>query len=272
MAKIRKIVVPTDFSEASRKVIAHASAMASSHGAEILLLHAIPPTVYPTYRMSRNRGFPNMSEQMESSARARLEEFEKQLGTHLNARLFVRTGEPFREVAKLVEEEQADLIAIATHGHTGIKHAILGSTAEKIVRSASVPVLTIRQDEDDPAVQPLELRRIIVPTGQTAGGPTTRSGLFRMGCSSKSANLVRSPRILSTSRMATRGQSGLAIRRRRASPTWTDPTGVRSSLIQPRNSKSTGSTGWGSCSSSSSSRPAAAAKSPRLVGSSSGPT
>ncbi len=164
MAKIRKIVVPTDFSESSKKVVAHAAAMASSHDAELLLLHAIPPTVYPTYRVSQNRGFPNMTEQMESSAKAQLEDFRKQLGTDLKARLFVRTGEPFREVAKLVDEEKADLIAIATHGHTGIKHAILGSTAEKIVRSACVPVLTIRQDEQDPAVTPLNLRRILVPT------------------------------------------------------------------------------------------------------------
>jgi nucleotide-binding universal stress UspA family protein len=57
----------------------------------------------------------------------------------------IKTGKPFVEIVETAIEEDIDLIIIATHGHTGIEHVLFGSTAEKVVRKAPCPVLTIRE-------------------------------------------------------------------------------------------------------------------------------
>jgi len=56
-----------------------------------------------------------------------------------------RLGSAFVEIARFAREESCDLIVLGTHGRTGLKHALIGSVAERVVRSASCPVLTVRQ-------------------------------------------------------------------------------------------------------------------------------
>jgi nucleotide-binding universal stress UspA family protein len=59
----------------------------------------------------------------------------------------VRTGKPHQEILLEAEEKEIDLIVIATHGHTGVEHMLFGSTAERIVRNARCPVLTVRPED-----------------------------------------------------------------------------------------------------------------------------
>jgi len=79
-------------------------------------------------------------------AQAHLQELANQLlPPGLAEKLVVRVGVPYHEIVEAAGELQADLIVITTHGHTGLKHVLLGSTAEWVVRHAPCPVLTVRR-------------------------------------------------------------------------------------------------------------------------------
>ena len=73
----------------------------------------------------------------------------QQMPVKLLADSLVRVGHPYQEITQAAQELKADLIVIATHGYTGLKHILLGSTAERVVRHASCPVLTVREREHD---------------------------------------------------------------------------------------------------------------------------
>ena len=67
----------------------------------------------------------------------------------IGAEALVRAGQPYYEITTAAKELDVDLIVITTHGRTGLKHALLGSTAERVVRHAPCPVLTVREREHD---------------------------------------------------------------------------------------------------------------------------
>ena len=80
----------------------------------------------------------NSKEELENLAR-------KQIPKELKTRIIVKTGKPFIEIIDTADELDSDLIIIATHGHSGVEHILFGSTAEKVVRKAPCPVLTLRE-------------------------------------------------------------------------------------------------------------------------------
>jgi nucleotide-binding universal stress UspA family protein len=69
----------------------------------------------------------------------------KEIPPDIKSKMIVKTGKPFVEIIETASEEDIDLIIIATHGHTGIEHVLFGSTAEKVIRKAPCPVLTLRE-------------------------------------------------------------------------------------------------------------------------------
>ena len=73
--------------------------------------------------------------------------FRTHVPAEMNAIAVLRKGEPYREIIRFAEEENADLIILATHGRTGLSHMLMGSVAEKVVRHSSVPVLTVKPGE-----------------------------------------------------------------------------------------------------------------------------
>ena len=150
MIKITRILVPTDFSDFSRKALEYALALAETHGAEILLLHVVPPM---TYAYEPGVVAANVSELDESVHRSCREKMDELQGTAVAGRVPCRTsirdGAPFVEICRTAREEEMDLIVIATHGYTGLKHVLLGSTAEKVVRKAPCPVLTVKEKEHE---------------------------------------------------------------------------------------------------------------------------
>lgn len=149
MIKIDKILVPTDFSQNSMQALQQAVEFAKRFQAEIVLVHVIEPPVYPAMTFgAAAASLPVIHEEMRENASTHLEKIRAELeGSGLKARAELRDGSPFSEVIGLAKEEDVDLIVIATHGHTGIKHLLLGSTAEKVVRKAPCPVLTIRNPD-----------------------------------------------------------------------------------------------------------------------------
>ena len=88
---------------------------------------------------------PSVDVDMNARAKEELEQLAKREITGLEVVSIIKTGKPFVEIVETALEEDIDLIIIATHGHTGIEHVLFGSTAEKVVRKAPCPVLTIRE-------------------------------------------------------------------------------------------------------------------------------
>jgi nucleotide-binding universal stress UspA family protein len=146
MIAIRRILVPTDFSDNSLAAVRYAAELADKFGAELVLLHVVqdvalvlPDAVMPTPVVT-----PDLT-QMADAAKAGLAKIidSQNLGP-LNPRSEVRVGSPATEIDAAAKDLKADLICVSTHGRTGLAHLLLGSVAERIVRYAPCPVLIVR--------------------------------------------------------------------------------------------------------------------------------
>jgi nucleotide-binding universal stress UspA family protein len=141
VTKIKRILVPTDFSAHSLKALEYAIDFAGAQDAELLLVNVIEP-------IRHTRFIPDVSELLENrraEAAEKLAELEKRTKQrHRDCRAEVHFGIPYEVIANLAKKWNADLIIIATHGHTGLYHLFLGSVAERVVRIAQCPVLTVR--------------------------------------------------------------------------------------------------------------------------------
>jgi nucleotide-binding universal stress UspA family protein len=145
MLPLRKIVCPTDFSEPSREAVRVAAEPASHFEAEMLLLHVVvPSSVVPPAMEVPPVNLPLTEQELEASARQSLEETAGRLQAQgLRAEFRVLQGNAAEEIVQAAEQEKAELIAIATRGRTGLDRFIFGSLAEKVIRLARCPVLTI---------------------------------------------------------------------------------------------------------------------------------
>lgn len=143
--KLKQILVPVDFSDPSAKALRYAVPLARQLGATITLIYVNEPVPYPNDFVA---SFPLLVDdaKIARAAKSRLELFCKDegLAAPLLQAALVRTGKPFQEICKAAQARSIDLIVLATHGYTGLKHALMGSTAEHVVRHAPCPVLTIR--------------------------------------------------------------------------------------------------------------------------------
>ena len=142
----QKILLPSDFSACSAEAALAARRLAGMFGASLTVLHVLdePAALDPMFRgevpLELLRG------RMEQYAREGMEAFvAAQFGGVENVETRIASGVPYREILREARETGADLIVIGTHGRTGVEHVIFGSTAEKVVRMAPCPVLTIRQ-------------------------------------------------------------------------------------------------------------------------------
>jgi universal stress protein A len=152
---VRRILVPTDFSESSEHAFGYAVAMALEKDAELDVLHVVEK--FMDYSLLYSDIFPfqrpakDMYREIEERIREKIaRSLEGHAKEGLRARALVTTGSPYTEIVRMAEQEGADLIVIATHGRSGLTHAILGSTAEKVVRRAPCPVLVIRKNGRNP--------------------------------------------------------------------------------------------------------------------------
>ena len=147
MIELKRIVCPTDFSPTSSKAVDYAATLADSFGAELVLLHVIPEMTYPLRSFGMSSSFPHLKEELHERARDALRERIAKMHESLpnvKVRFDLRDGDSHEVVLECAKDEGADMIVMGTHGHTGLTHALLGSTAEKVVRMASCPVLTVR--------------------------------------------------------------------------------------------------------------------------------
>jgi|JI10StandDraft_1071094.scaffolds.fasta_scaffold06129_6 universal stress protein A len=144
MTKIRRIVCPTDFSPTARIAIDYAAEMARSLGAEMVLLHVVPELSYPTRSFGMANAFPHLREELHKRASEELEAERARLDPATKVTTELRDGVSHEQVLECAHAQKADLIVMGTHGHTGLTHLVLGSTAERIVRMADCPVMTVR--------------------------------------------------------------------------------------------------------------------------------
>jgi nucleotide-binding universal stress UspA family protein len=144
MLPLKKILCPTDFSEASQKALGEATELARHFKAEVCLVHVVP--VVPPAPSDPNISFavPEYERALHADAERQLRVLAEQLSARgVAARTVVGHGDAGTDIVRVAASEGADLIVIATHGLTGWRHAIFGSVAEKVVRLAHRPVLTI---------------------------------------------------------------------------------------------------------------------------------
>ena len=145
--KLKNILVPIDFSDHSRKALQYALPFAEKCGAKIILLHVVEPRVYPEnyFDVIVPAEMEAVNTNLATTGRQRLAELRREeISPKIAADTIVRTGQPYAEIINTAKEWDIDLIIIATHGYTGLKHVFLGSTADKVVRHAPCPVLTVR--------------------------------------------------------------------------------------------------------------------------------
>lgn len=146
--RLKKILVPIDFSECAKKALEYAIPFAREHDATLTAIYVVPPV----YSAGEYGGVDYM--RLEGESR---EYSEKRLGALLAkevrgkapAEIVVRNGPPAAEIIQAARDLPADLIIISTHGRTGLKHALLGSVAEHVVRAAPCPVLVVRETEHE---------------------------------------------------------------------------------------------------------------------------
>jgi nucleotide-binding universal stress UspA family protein len=143
---IKKVLVPIDFSDYSKSSLKYAVNFAKSFGAEITLVYVIEPIIYPPDFSMGQIAIPSVSPEWDERAKDELDKLAKnEISPDVKVKVVIKTGKPFVEIIETASEENVDLIIIATHGHSGVEHILFGSTAEKVVRKAPCPVLTLRE-------------------------------------------------------------------------------------------------------------------------------
>jgi len=144
-----KILVPTDFSECAAAAQATAVDLARKLGGDIVLLHVLVET--PLYGEGLLSGprvqsvYEAQRKWAESALDARIAELR---GQGIKATQRTTMGIPFEEIVNVAGEEHAEMIVIGTHGRSGLNRVLLGSVAERVIRLAPCPVLTVRQSEE----------------------------------------------------------------------------------------------------------------------------
>jgi nucleotide-binding universal stress UspA family protein len=148
MLQLKKILVPIDFSLPSQQALDHARSLARSFGGEIILLHVVQRFGFAP--------FPEVAPQLDYTkeefheAENTLKTLAHEIGDKIaKVETLVRSGLAAHEIVEAATELDADLIVIATHGYTGWKHFCIGSTTERVVRTAPCPVFVVREKEHE---------------------------------------------------------------------------------------------------------------------------
>jgi nucleotide-binding universal stress UspA family protein len=148
--QLNKILVPIDFSDTSKKALFYALRFAEQFGCEIVLLHVVEPAspivgapfAVEVLPQPQDDSIAAKKELAALAARSR-----NNGAKSINST--IRTGHPPNEITKAAKDLDVDLIIISTHGYTSWRHLCIGSTAERVVRTAACPVLVVREKEHE---------------------------------------------------------------------------------------------------------------------------
>jgi nucleotide-binding universal stress UspA family protein len=144
MKQFSTILFANDFSEGSDYAFDYAFSLAKQYSAKLLIVHVINEPVDLRGFYVPHISFDNLEKEIAEGAENMMDRF---CATHLtdfsNYEKYVLSGIPYEEIIKKADESGADLIIMGTHGRKGIDHILFGSTAERVVRSARIPVMTV---------------------------------------------------------------------------------------------------------------------------------
>jgi len=146
---LKRILVPIDFSACSKKALQYAVPFAGQFHAEVVLLH-VSSLNYMVAEGFGGIDLPTLREDLIQDAEKQLGEILGSLDSdQMTATLVVREGRAATEIVDLAKTENIDLIVMSTHGYSNIKHVLLGSVTENVVRHAPCPVLVVRENEHE---------------------------------------------------------------------------------------------------------------------------
>lgn len=146
MIQLKQILLPTDFSEHSAAATKYACALVELFGAELHLMHVVEQiaSTIPEAVVEMASAIENYLENAEAKALGKLTHvLEPGWEKGKKVTLATRLGSPLLNIIEYAKEHQSDLIVMGTHGRTGLSHVLIGSVAERVVRMAPCPVLTV---------------------------------------------------------------------------------------------------------------------------------
>jgi len=146
-ASIKKIILATDFSDISKDASSHALQLARAYKAELIVLHVLDVNAwsFPSYYFFTVEGFDMLAESQEQVRQQGKDALKKLADSFdLEVETIFTEGDPGHEIVRVAEEQNADLIVLGTHGHTGWKRFTIGGVAEFVGRHAPCAVFTIR--------------------------------------------------------------------------------------------------------------------------------
>ncbi|MCD8553559.1 universal stress protein [Seleniivibrio sp.] len=148
---VNKILYPTDFSDPSAYALNYAAEMAKLFDAELELLHVMLDESQLVSFYLPQITVQNLAKDMEDGATAKLQEFiaNAKVLEGVKYKYTMAKGIADEEIVRVAQESGTDLIVIGTHGRTGFEHVLFGSTAEKVVRKAPCPVLSVRKKAEE---------------------------------------------------------------------------------------------------------------------------
>ncbi len=149
---IQSILVPVDYSACSAAAVRLAAEVASKFGAELDVVHVWdrPAYVSEAIQVGHGNDARSLVELIRENAQSEMAEFMAKLSVPASLKLSTRllAGNPAATVLKALNEGKHQLLVVGTHGRTGLRHMLLGSVAEKLVRLAPVPVLTVPPEDE----------------------------------------------------------------------------------------------------------------------------
>jgi nucleotide-binding universal stress UspA family protein len=142
---IKRILVPIDFSPNSFRALDYAIEVGKPFKARLSVLYVVEPIYYAVPDFTGSPAMGELLTEQMGTARAQLARLERQYAKRrVKLQALLETGTAYEAIVETAKQIKADLIAMATHGRTGMSHLLLGSVAERVVRTAPCPVLTLR--------------------------------------------------------------------------------------------------------------------------------
>jgi len=145
MLSFEKILFATDFSESSEHAFQYALAIARQFNSRLIILHVINEPVDLRGFYVPHISFENLEKEIELGAEKMMARF---CSSHIvnfdNFETLIVTGIPYEEILKKAHDEKVSLVVLGTQGRSGLDHLLFGSTAERVVRKALCPVVTVR--------------------------------------------------------------------------------------------------------------------------------
>jgi len=143
--QLKTILYPTDFSNGARAAMDHAVSLARDYNASLILLYVVQNMIMTDWDNLSPHYEADFMEDLQRNAWDEMDKWGAEVAPKVkDVEKMVVIGVPFAEIIRTAREKNADLIVIGTHGRTGVDHMLFGSTAEKVVRKSSCPVLSVR--------------------------------------------------------------------------------------------------------------------------------